>query len=91
MLFYGSMTNLERRHVADRRSGVERRTPGGRGALPDRRNRPAQWETAREHVRNAIQLIDVLEPALSADQRENFDAAVRRLWHALQALERGSA
>lgn len=70
----------ERRRLVDRRAGAERRsTLERRGRLV--RNRAV--ETPSEHVRNALHLLAQLhligEPM--------FDAAVKRLERALEALE----
>ncbi len=73
--------SLERRRQVDRRRGTERRS------TLERRGRPVRnrgVEAPSEHVRNALQLLAELhfvgEPM--------FDAAVARLRHALELLER---
>ena len=72
---------VERRRVVDRRWGADRRSTLERRGRPQRN--PAQ-ETPGEHLRNALQLLRELhfigEPT--------FDAAVARLEHALDLLEK---
>ena len=71
----------ERRAVVDRRRGADRRSTLERRGRPQRN--PA-LETPGEHLRNALQLLRELhfigEPT--------FDAAVARLQHALDLLEK---
>ncbi|HEV2751339.1 MAG TPA: hypothetical protein VGV12_12530 [Gemmatimonadales bacterium] len=72
---------VEQRCVVDRRWGADRRSTLERRGHPQRN--PAQ-ETPGEHLRNALQLLRELhfigEPT--------FDAAVARLQHALDLLEK---
>lgn len=90
------MDRQERRLIPDRRRRgtarrlAERRQAGDRRAILDRRQRPAEWEGAREHIRNAIQLFGDLESTVPIEERVDFQSAVQRLWFALQALERRS-
>jgi hypothetical protein len=80
----GAPAARERRAVVDRRSGVERRSTIERRGRVLRR-RPS--EGPAEHVRNALQLLSGLTqsaPDLSAD----LSAALERLRHALELLER---
>lgn len=49
-------------------------------------------EPAREHIRNAIQLLSNLLDlgTLGEDDRREVRAAIRRLWTALREIERGN-
>ena len=84
-------TSRERRRSNDRRAPVERR------AKLDRRSggtaRPsvaATVESAREHIRNAIQMFArVGQPGGDAEWTDVVDAALNRLTRALAELEAG--
>jgi len=73
---------VERRHVVDRRWGADRRSTVERRGRKQQRN-PAV-ETPGEHLRNALQLLREL-PFIG---EPTFDAAVARLQHALDLLEK---
>ncbi len=82
--------NSERRRADRRRSAarvpLERRGGGDRRRLLDRREAPSG------HIRHAIQLLDPLigHDTLAPDDREDLEAALRRLWFALGDIERTS-
>ncbi len=88
------------RIAADRRVNAERRRADRRGsAAPvplerrrgaDRRRVLARREEAGGHVRHAIQLLETLltHGTLVEDDREDVQAALRRLWFALSEIER---
>jgi hypothetical protein len=71
----------ERREVVDRRWGADRRSTLERRG---RQQRNHSHETPGEHVRNALQLLRELQFI----GEPTFDAAVARLQHALELLER---
>ena len=87
---YGmSLSSADQRRLPDRRRVVERRM-AERRALVDRRKMPvrrAVRESARVHIRRAMQLLARLEPVAPTDEtREEFRVANQRLWLALQEL-----
>ncbi|HXQ29277.1 MAG TPA: hypothetical protein VN848_08410 [Gemmatimonadales bacterium] len=75
----------ERRRKVDRRHGAERRS------TLDRRGRFGRQETESpgEHLRNALQLLDVLrsDADLDSDHLQDLSAALDRLRSALRLLE----
>ncbi|PYO73918.1 MAG: hypothetical protein E6K55_12960 [Gemmatimonadetes bacterium] len=73
---------VERRRVVDPRWGADRRSTLERRGRQQQRN-PAV-ETPGEHLRNALQLLREL-PFIG---EPTFDAAVARLQHALDLLEK---
>ena len=91
------------RIAADRRVNAERRRTDRRGsAAPvslerrsgaDRRRLLERREEASGHVRHAIQLLETLlsHGTLPLDDREDVQAALRRLWFALSEIERTDA
>jgi len=83
---------FERRRSSDRRAQIERRRrmdrrSGGLG----RPSVAATVESAREHIRNAIQMFARVAPSTSADPEWSgvVDAALSRLTLALAELEAG--
>jgi len=94
----------DRRKAAERRAEdrrrvlvlvpVERRSGGDRREGPERRTKLARrrFETAEEHVRNALQLLDNLAASAVLDDelRRDLDSAMLRLRVAVERLERGS-
>jgi hypothetical protein len=85
--------STDRRSVYDRRLGERRQRPppsGSQRRREDRRARAARRETAAEHIRNALQLLQ--EPAVAAgtaeDRRHILGAATLRLRLAAGELER---
>jgi len=75
----------ERRETVDRRHGAERRSTLDRRGRSGRQN----TESPGEHLRNALQLLDVLRSAadLDSDQLQDLSAALDRLRNALRLLE----
>ncbi len=77
------------RRTADRRRHAGAHPPVERRGARDRRVRQRR-ETVTEHLRNALQVLvhlsagRVLDPAVS----DEVAAAIRRIWLAIQELER---
>jgi hypothetical protein len=92
----------ERRAEQDRRTGerrkltlvpsVERRSRRTRRRTGERRATPGTsgTETAEEHVRNALQLLTTIAETESLDDelRRDLDAAIFRLYFAIERLRR---
>lgn len=92
----------ERRATPERRAGerrqlvliptVERRAPGTRRRPGDRREgqNPPSTESAEEHVRNALQLLNAIVDSgeLDDEVRRDLDAAIFRLHFAIERLRR---
>jgi hypothetical protein len=79
--------SLELRRRVDRRGGTERRSTLERRSHPTRH---AYTESPREHLRNALQLLDQLRvvKGLNVESRAEFTAALDRVRRALGLLER---
>ena len=71
---------------------VERRAPGTRRRPGDRRTgpNPPRNETAEEHVRNALQLLNTIVDSEQLDDevRRDLDAAIFRLHFAIERLRK---
>ncbi|MEE8116354.1 MAG: hypothetical protein V3T28_04520 [Gemmatimonadales bacterium] len=85
----------ERRRSVDRRAGRERRSnvgihPGKEHRSGGKRRRHQRRDTARGHLRNALQMLLPLVTAnrLDADAHEIVASAMRRIWLAVLEIER---